>query len=100
VSPQGPQLQELLKLLPASASELRVELCSRFWARLTDRGKAWSDVMRALAVEEQVGKLTRGCCRPCTDLRRKVLAVHKHVAAAASGSLDDRSTIKMCWLLH
>jgi hypothetical protein len=51
---QGAQLLELLKLLPEAATDQRVELCSRFWARLTDRAKTWSDVMRALTPEQQV----------------------------------------------
>jgi hypothetical protein len=51
---QGVQLLELVKLLPASATEQRVQLCSKFWARLTDRAKTWSDVMRALTTEQQV----------------------------------------------
>jgi len=54
---QGAQLQELLKLLPVDATEQRVELCSKFWGRLTDRAKSWSDVMRSLTAEQQVGFL-------------------------------------------
>lgn len=54
VTLQGAQLLEMLKLLPAAATEQRVELCSRFWARLIDRAKTWSDVMRALTSEQQV----------------------------------------------
>lgn len=46
---------QLIQLLPESASEERVELCSCFWARLTDRAKTWSDIMRALTAEQQVG---------------------------------------------
>lgn len=59
---QGSQLQELLKLLPPAATELRVELCSCFWARLTDRAKTWSDVMRALTAEQQVCVGGKSCC--------------------------------------
>jgi hypothetical protein len=45
---------QLLQLLPESASEERVELCSCFWARLADRAVAWSDIMRSLTKEQQV----------------------------------------------
>jgi hypothetical protein len=58
---QGRQLLELLQLLPAHASEQRVELCSHFWARLTDRAHTWSDVMRALTPEQQVRVSLRAC---------------------------------------
>jgi hypothetical protein len=51
---QGAQLVQLVQLLPEAASEERVELCSCFWARLTDRAKTWSDVMRCLTKEQQV----------------------------------------------
>lgn len=65
---QGAQLLELVKLLPASATEQIVQLCSKFWARLTDRAKTWSDVMRALTTEQQVrAAVTFSCvCVQCT----------------------------------
>eukprot|EP00775_Hariotina_reticulata_P004522 gene4522-4774_t len=50
----GTQLMELIKLLPETANNERVELCSSFWARLTDRATTWSDVMRSLTAEQQV----------------------------------------------
>lgn len=51
---QGAQLIELVRLLPEAASNERVELCSSFWARLVDRGKVWSDVVRCLTPDQQV----------------------------------------------
>jgi hypothetical protein len=50
---QGDQLLQLLRLLPESATPARVNLASRFWARLSDRSRSWSDVMRALTPEQQ-----------------------------------------------
>lgn len=59
---QGSQLVQLVQLLPEAASEERVELCSCFWARLTDRAVAWSDVMRSLTLEQQVGRMWTQHC--------------------------------------
>jgi hypothetical protein len=53
-----------VQLLPESASEERVELCSCFWARLADRAKTWSDVMRCLTTEQQV-RCTLHCVAGC-----------------------------------
>jgi len=52
---QGAQLIQLIKLLPEAASTERIGLCSSFWARLIDRATSWSDVMRSLTAEQQVG---------------------------------------------
>lgn len=55
---QSAQLVQLLALLPpgdAAPGALQVELASTFWARCVDRRQGWSDVLRALGPEQQVG---------------------------------------------
>ena len=40
---------------PSPSSPGRVEVVTLFWARCTDRAQHWTDVMRQLGQEEQVG---------------------------------------------
>eukprot|EP00878_Enallax_costatus_P003299 GHUV01003504.1.p2 GENE.GHUV01003504.1~~GHUV01003504.1.p2 ORF type:complete len:495 (+),score=107.38 GHUV01003504.1:198-1682(+) len=82
------QLIELVKLLPESASEERVELCSCFWARLTDRSKGWSAVMRALGEDEQVALAQRlgyanvfDAVRPAMHYRLRMWRADEHQIA-------------------
>lgn len=78
---QGVQLMELIKLLPEAASNERVELCSSFWARLTDRATTWSDVMRSLTADQQVMEPPQGVSRSTSVKSRLPLQVFLIAAA-------------------
>ncbi|KAG2430128.1 hypothetical protein HXX76_010227 [Chlamydomonas incerta] len=48
------QLMQLVALLPAAATDERVETVTTFWARTVDREAHWMDVMRSLTNDQQV----------------------------------------------
>jgi hypothetical protein len=64
---QCDQLLELMSLLPADATQDRVELVTMTWARLTDRARRFTDVLRHLSNEQQVGVVDSNGATACFE---------------------------------